>query len=113
MLLLDAGANVNARNRLGNETLMDFELDDHPSCIVPMSRRVAPILLRAGAGMAHLKGPPFHNPYLQKIHDAGGFKAYEKQHAAALVATFASKFPVLPPEMVRHVVFFWAHVGFY
>ena len=34
-------------------------------------------------------------------------------HADALVATFAPKFPVLPAEMVRHIVFYWAHVGFY
>ena len=80
--------------------------------ILPMSRRVAPILLRAGAGMAHLNGPPFHNPYLQKIHDAGGFKAYEKRHANALVATFVPKLR-LPPEMIRQIVFYWAHVGFY
>ena len=40
------------------------------------------------------------------------FKAYEKRHADALVATFVPKLR-LPPEMIRHVVFYWAHVGFY
>ena len=48
----------------------------------------------------------------EKIHDAGGFKAYEKRHADALVAIFVPKLR-LPPEMIRHVVFYWAHVGFY
>ena len=48
----------------------------------------------------------------RKIHDAGGFKAYEKRHANALVAIFVPKLR-LPPEMIRHVVFYWAHVGFY
>ena len=33
-------------------------------------------------------------------------------HADALVAIFVPKLG-LPPEMVRHIVFFWAHVGFY
>ena len=81
-------------------------------CGFKAARRVAPILLRAGADMSYLK-PPFHNPYLQKIHDTpGGFKAHEKQHADALVAIFVPKLG-LPPEMIRHIVFFWAHVGFY
>jgi hypothetical protein len=63
--------------------------------------------------MTHL-APPFNSAYLAKIHDTpGGFKAHEKQHADALVAMFKPKLSVLPPEMIRHVVFFWAHVGFY
>jgi ankyrin repeat protein len=114
VLLLDAGANVNARDSGGEATLADFDSEfDRGGSIFAVSRRVAPILLRAGADMAHLDGPPFHNPYLQKIHDTpGGFKAYEKRHADALVATFVPKLR-LPPEMIRHVVFYWAHVGFY
>ncbi len=114
MLLINAGARP-TNNCHGRSPVRDIEpeppfrdgIDEFRA-----ARRVAPILLRAGADMSYLK-PPFHNPYLETIHTAGGFKAHEKQHADALVATFAPKFPVLPPEMVRHIVFFWAHVGFY
>ena len=55
---------------------------------------------------------------VEKIYDmcpedcSKRFKAYEKRHADALVATFVPKLR-LPPEMIRHVVFYWAHVGFY
>ena len=117
ILLLNAGARP-SKNRRGESPISDP--DPRPQYIFPgeicgvkAARRVAPILLRAGADMSHLK-PPFHNPYLQKIHNtAGGFKAHEKQHADALVKMFKPKLSVLPPEMIRHIVFFWAHVGFY
>ena len=117
ILLLNAGARP-SKNRRGKSPILDP--DPRPQyrepgeiCGFKAARRVAPILLRAGADMSHLK-PPFHNAYLEKIHNTpGGFKAHEKRHADALVATFAPKFPVLPAEMVRHIVFFWAHVGFY
>ena len=42
-----------------------------------------------------------------------GFRAYEKRHLAALVATFAPKFSHLPEELVGVVMMFYAHVGFY
>ena len=51
--------------------------------------------------------------YFQKVIDAGGFKKYEQAHLARLTKTFAPKFPVLPPEMVRHVLTFGFHAGFY
>ena len=114
ILLLNAGARP-SNNCRGESPISDPEPETpyrDEICGFTAARRVAPILLRAGADMSHLK-PPFHNAYLETIHTAGGFKAHEKQHADALVATFAPKFPVLPPEMVRHIVFFWAHVGFY
>ncbi len=116
ILLLNAGARP-SKNRRGESPISDPDpqrlIFPGEICGFKAARRVAPILLRAGADMSHLK-PPFHNAYLEKIHNTpGGFKAHEKRHADALVATFAPKFPVLPAEMVRHIVFFWAHVGFY
>ena len=56
----------------------------------------------------------FHDPYLQKVHDTpGGFKAYEKQHLQAVTATFEPKFPQLPKEVVRYLMTFCFHLGFY
>ena len=51
--------------------------------------------------------------YVKRVHFAGGFRAYEKEHLAALVATFAPKFSHLPKELVGVVMMFYAHVGFY
>ena len=34
-------------------------------------------------------------------------------HLAKLTRTFAPKFPVLPPEMVRHILTFGFHAGYY
>ena len=88
------------------------------------SRRAAPILLRAGAPLdGHTINcwsgnhtPPlgtFHDPYLQKVHDTGGFKAYEKQHLQDMTAIYEPKFPQLPKEVVRHLMTFCFHLGFY
>ena len=92
------------------------------------SRRATPIFLRAGAEIAADRGrvpyaplpyqtshgAPFWDPYLQKIHDTpGGFKAYEKQHLQAVTATFEPKFPQLPKEVVRYLMTFCFHLGFY
>ena len=43
---------------------------------------------------------------------AGGFKAYERAHREALTRTLSPKF-ALPPELVRIVVEFYLHAGFY
>ena len=123
-MLISAGADVNVRGApfpycSGGVPLLDMDPDysrSRPDVV--MSRRITPLLLRAGASMYYIYGPPYYNPYLQKIYDmcpedcSKRFKAYEKRHADALVATFVPKLR-LPPEMIRHVVFYWAHVGFY
>ena len=51
--------------------------------------------------------------YFQKVVDAGGWKKFEQVHLATLTATFAPKFPMLPPEMVRHILTFGFHAGYY
>ena len=148
-LLVDAGANVNARTfdepgrytllsiqtgrpvvvspRRGNTVLWDLP-PNYPPRMLKASRRAAPILLRAGAPLdAPINGwpgnrrppeitpPPgtFHDPYLQRVHDTGGFKAYEKQHLLAVTAMYEPKFPQLPKEVVRHLMTFCFHVGYY
>ena len=46
---------------------------------------------------------------------AGGFGRYERNHLNALAAIFVPKFAhrSLPPEMVRRVVEYAFHVGYY
>ena len=52
--------------------------------------------------------------YLRKVIAAGGFRAYQRNHLNALVASFAPKLPRrLPQEMVRRVVKYAFHVGYY
>ena len=49
---------------------------------------------------------------VSRILDAGSFKNYERAHLAALTKTLSPKF-ALPPELVRTVVEFYLHAGFY
>ena len=59
------------------------------------------------------QGSELYELYLERVDWAGGFRAYEKRHLAALVSTFAPKFSHLPEELVGVVMMFYAHVGFY
>ena len=77
--------------------------------------RVYPLLLRAGAQIPtgyEWQGSELYELYLERVDWAGGFRAYEKRHLAALVATFAPKFSHLPEELVGVVMMFYAHAGF-
>ena len=68
------------------------------------------ILLRAGAALPAVTG----DAYLLKVRAAGGFRAYKRAHLNALAAFFAPKFAhLLPPELVRRVVEYAFHVGDY
>jgi len=49
--------------------------------------------------------------YISRIRNAGGFKKYEQQHLARITAILAT--PLLPPELVRKVLEFWLHAGYY
>ena len=53
------------------------------------------------------------HPYLHMIAAAGGFRAYEKSHRQSFVELLAPGFPLLPREMVSHIVTFYAHTGYY
>ena len=99
-VLLAGGASVNARDSSG-ETPLDVALSHH-------CRRVWPLFLRAGAEI------PTNNtdPYIVRIRNAGGFKKYEQAHITRITAILAQT-PRLPPEMVRKIVEFWLHAGYY
>ena len=101
LLLIRNGAAVNARSRL-DETPLD-------RAISWKSRRLFPILLRAGAALP----AETDNAYIQKVIAAGGFETYKRIHLDALAATFAPHFAHLPPEIVRLVVEYAFHVGDY
>ena len=51
-------------------------------------------------------------PYLRRVRGAGGFPNYERAHLEALTRTLSPKFALLP-ELVRTVVEFYLHAGFY
>ena len=53
--------------------------------------------------------------YIQRVEEEGGFANLARLHLNKLTETFAPKFAArgLPPEIVRHVVSFWLHAGYY
>ena len=75
--------------------------------------RVAKMLLRAGARTAAFPTAEIGDPYIRRVLEAGGFRPYERNHVTALTATFAPKVPALPSELVRHIVAFAFHAGYY
>ena len=114
-LLVKAGASINSMNVEGYTPL--------DTAIQWNARAAVSILLRAGAGRT-----PFINEYVldkvpphqataalhvRKVIDAGGFKKLAQAHLAKLTKTFEPKFTMLPKELVRHVVSFWPHAGYY
>jgi ankyrin repeat protein len=99
-VLLAGGASVNARDSSG-ETPFDVALSHH-------CRRMWPLFLRAGAEI------PTNNtdPYIVRVRNAGGFKKYEQAHLSRITSILAPT-PLLPPELVRKVLEFWLHAGYY
>ena len=114
--LIDAGADLSLQS-YGIETPLGGTL----RC---MHRRAdvykIPLLIRAGAPFPQEyqdwdREHPYSTPaflYIREVFQRGGFEAYEKHHADSLVALLKPKLPLLP-ELLRIVVFYWAHVGFY
>jgi len=105
-MLLEAGASVNSKTDTGL-TVMDHAYRRD-------ARVVYPLLLRAGSELPQelSGGSVSEDPYLGRILSAGGFKKYERAHREALTRTLTPKF-ALPPELVRTVVEFYLHAGFY
>ena len=106
-LLLKAGAAVNVATTSGGPLLLGAT----PFAVALREetlRHMWPVFLRAGADI------PTNNtdPYIVRVRNAGGFKKYADAHLARITSILAPT-PRLPPELVRHVVGFWLHAGFY
>ena len=58
---------------------------------------------------------PRTRSYMQRVIDEGGFANLARLHLNKVADTFAPKLAGrgLPPEIVRHVVSFWLHAGYY
>ena len=70
-------------------------------------RRTPPLFLRAGAELP----PDNTDPYIVRVKNAGGFKKYAQAHLARIALILET--PLLPPELVRKVLEFWLHAGYY
>ena len=102
LLIIRNGADLNARDHAGSTSLDN-------AIFKSSGRRLVPILLRAGVALpAHT-----NDAYIQKVIAAGGFQTYKRNQLNALAATFAPHFAHLPPEIVRLVVKYAFHVGYY
>ena len=92
------------------------------------THRTYPILLRAGAPLPDLDSI-YHIelisdthpglPYLRKVRAAGSFANYERLHLDKLVLMLtprrgpSSPLRHVPPELIRRIVAFAFHAGFY
>ena len=101
--------------------------DDTPPLLLAAYEGDLPALRWAIADGADVNVEDFG--YLQRIADAGGWEAYRRAHVDKLALLFAPKpetgskrrrskrrrSPLhgLPPELVRRVVEYWAHAGYY
>ena len=137
-VLIAAGAYVNGQG--GRPDLNDFPLDkvigirklraDYPSPrsvrdgVVPRCRRMVSILFEAGGTISDVQWRLMeagHNrddsiyPYIVKVMNAGGFKAYAKAHRQRLVAMFVRTrcFQPVPDDIVPLIVDYGFHLGFY
>ena len=99
-LLLKAGAAVNVEE-INRWTPLDIAINRR-------HYRMWPLLLRAGGQINKNHGPIC---YIARVHRAGGFKKYEQAHLARIAAILET--PLLPPELVRKILEFWLHAGYY
>ena len=114
VLLLKAGAAVNVESTHGH-TPLSISLRNNPRC-----SRIRPILLRAGANLP----AETNDPYIQKVINAGGWANYERQHLDRLTLMLTPKddgrrrsrpSPLrrVPPEVIRRIVTYAFHAGYY
>merc|ERR1719421_201938 len=98
-----AGADLDAR-------MSPFGRKPFDMALTHRRRRTWPLFLRAGAELP-AAGSYHPDPYLGRVIAAGGFKRYEQQHLARIASILET--PLLPPELVRKVLEFWLHAGYY
>ena len=72
--------------------------------------RMIPLLVRAGATIRERHAE--RDSYCKAVRDAGGIRAYERQHRTTL-ANILNRGNRLPPAVIPKIVDFWAHVGWY
>ena len=72
--------------------------------------RILPLLVRAGATISERYAD--RSAYLKAVLEAGGIRAYEKQHRSAL-ANILNRGNRLPTDVIPKIVDYWAHVGWY
>ena len=101
-LLVKAGAAVNVRS-VDGWTPLDFAINRR-------TYRMWPVFLRAGAEFNKNHGPVC---YFVRVRNAGGFKKYAQNHLAAMTKLFAANGRRLPPEVVRQIMKYWLHLGYY
>ena len=107
-VLLAAGADIDARTSAGRRP---FDL-----ALTRPYNRTWPLYLRAGAEIPadntwQALDDALRDPYIVRVRNAGGFQRYAQAHVARIASILAT--PLLPPELVRHVVDFWLHAGYY
>jgi len=106
-LLLDAGAELNARDLCDTPPLEFAVIHKHHRTVV--------LFLSRGATTERLAdyfARYYYPGYLSRISSAGSFANYQKQQRARLMAMLAPKMDhLLPPELVSHVITFWGHLG--
>ena len=105
-LLLDAGAELNAQCYAETTPLQYAAGSRHHRTVV--------LLLSRGATIDGCETElwSISQWYHSRISSAGSFANYQKQQRAKLMAMLAPKFThLLPPELVSHVITFWAHLG--
>ena len=71
---------------------------------------MVPLLVRAGATIA--EGHADRSDFLKAVLEAGGIRAYERQHLNTL-ANVLNRGTRLPADVIPKIVDYWAHVGWY
>jgi len=115
-VLLAAGASLNLREIHNGNTPFDVALyygtggGHAPPEQRARSRRTWPLFLRAGAAVPAIYTGS-EDQYLFRVVAAGGFQRYAQAHVARIASILET--PLLPPELVRKVLQFWLHAGYY
>ena len=127
-LLIAAGADVNTAEDMNcsplESAIRGANVPKNCDIVPPFSHQIVNILLRAGANISDqmlgrlergTSSKVFWHPYLQKIVNAGGIKAYAKAHRQQLATMFVRTrcFQPVPDDIVPLIVDYVFHVGFY